>query len=190
MILHLIRHGKTIANEKKLYCGATDLSVSETGIQELLALKEQLDYPTASLYVVSGLLRTVETANLLFNQPELYPITQLQEINFGEFEMRGYEELRLDLSYQNWIADMERVRPLGGECKQTFIKRVMEGLQEVEKICQLNSTKNVLIVTHGGVIATIMENQFPKQKDFYQWQPACGRGYTLHLGENKCYKHI
>jgi len=190
MILHLIRHGKTIANEKKLYCGATDLPLSKAGIQELLVLKEQIDYPSAELYVVSGLLRTIETANLLFDQPMLNTILQLQEINFGKFEMRGYEELRQDLAYQKWLADVERVAPLGGECKQTFTKRVMEGLQKVEKLCYLNVTSSAVVVTHGGVITTVMESYFPQQKNFYQWQPACGRGYTLHLGENKCYGHI
>ena len=38
----LIRHGKTIANEKRLYCGKTDLSLSNSGVVELKKLKESL----------------------------------------------------------------------------------------------------------------------------------------------------
>ena len=35
MIIYLIRHGRTEANEKWLYCGSTDLSLSEKGREEL-----------------------------------------------------------------------------------------------------------------------------------------------------------
>ena len=31
MSIYLIRHGKTEANEKHLYCGSTDLPLSEKG---------------------------------------------------------------------------------------------------------------------------------------------------------------
>lgn len=35
MTIYLIRHGKTEANEKRLYCGITDLPLSEAGRDEL-----------------------------------------------------------------------------------------------------------------------------------------------------------
>ena len=190
MRLHLIRHGKTLANTQKLYCGVTDLSVSEDGMRELRVLKKKVAYPTASLHVVSGLRRTIQTANLLFDHPVLHPVTQLQEINFGAFEMQGYETLRWMQSYQNWIANIEQVTPLGGENKQMFVQRVRHGLQAIEALCERHETNQVLVVTHGGVIATIMEEHFPQQKNFYEWQPECGRGYTVCLGEEKCYERI
>ena len=31
MTIYLIRHGKTEANERLLYCGSTDLSLTEVG---------------------------------------------------------------------------------------------------------------------------------------------------------------
>ena len=40
MTVYLIRHGKTEANEKRLYCGSTDLPLSEKGREEL----NRLDY--------------------------------------------------------------------------------------------------------------------------------------------------
>jgi len=190
MTLHLIRHGKTVANESKLYCGMTDLALSRAGVQELLALKEQINYPIAEVYVVSGLMRTVQTANILFNAPALCTISELVEIHFGDFEMRGYEELRWDQTYQDWLANMEQTSPPGGESKQAFIKRVVGGILEVEHLCKLKGANNVMVVTHGGVIASLMEHYFSGEKNFYQWQPECGRGYTLYLGEGKRYVSI
>ena len=190
MILHFIRHGKTIANEKKLYCGATNLPLSPKGYAELATLKKCITYPLSPLYIVSGLLRTLQTANLLFDHPTLNTIPQLKEMHFGTFEMQGFKELSLLSSYQNWIADIENTTPPEGENKQTFVRRVMHGFLEVQHLCKLHSTNSALIVSHGGVIATIMEHHFPKHKHFYTWQPDFGRGYTLFLGENKHYKNI
>lgn len=43
-----------------------------------------------------------------------------------------------------------------------------------EKICL--ST----IITHGGVIAAIMERLFPEEKkNCYEWQPQPGHGYAV-----------
>ena len=40
--LYLIRHGKTEANEQHLYCGSTDLSLSDTGRAELERLRYEI----------------------------------------------------------------------------------------------------------------------------------------------------
>ena len=42
MKLYLIRHGKTMANEKHLYCGSTNLPLSEKGIEELQNLHYEI----------------------------------------------------------------------------------------------------------------------------------------------------
>ena len=40
--------------------------------------------------------------------------------------------------------------------------------------------EDTVIVTHGGVIASIMEHLFPhEKKNRYQWQPKPGDGYAI-----------
>lgn len=189
MILHFIRHGKTLANEKQLYCGSTDTALCDNGVQELLKLKKQGIYPVAQVCMVSGLLRTTQTANILFENPALIEIPALCEISFGEFEMRSYEELKTIPSYQNWISDIELKAPPGGQSKPEFIKRVMRGFFEAQSVCKTQALSSGVIVTHGGVIATIMESLFSGQKNFYEWQPACGRGYTLSFEDTHNIKY-
>ncbi|MGI6235680.1 MAG: histidine phosphatase family protein [Christensenellales bacterium] len=56
MILHLIRHGKTYANEQRLYCGQTDLPLSDTGAAEITQLARAGIYPARDglkMYIVS-----------------------------------------------------------------------------------------------------------------------------------------
>ncbi|MEG0894957.1 MAG: histidine phosphatase family protein [Oscillospiraceae bacterium] len=192
MIIHLIRHGRTIANENHLYCGATDIPLTQLGKQELILLKSQINYPKSNLIIASGLLRTMQTANILFDNKKLEVIEDLQEINFGDFEMRGYKQLKSDLEYQRWISDIEVNLPPNGEGKPHFIKRVINGFKKAECLCKNKGEESAVIVTHGGVIAILMENFFPHQKNFYQWQPTFGRGYTLCFDnpDNINYKEI
>ena len=54
-------------------------------------------------------------------------------------------------------------------------------------ICNLEEFADVrddtCIITHGGVIAAIMEHLFPDEgKNRYQWQPKPGCGYTITDG--------
>ena len=40
-----------------------------------------------------------------------------------------------------------------------------------------------MVITHGGVIAAVMEELFPEeQKNRYLWQPKPGHGYAIRDG--------
>jgi alpha-ribazole phosphatase len=177
--IHFIRHGKTIANEKKLYCGQTDLPLSDNGAADLAALKEQGIYPKCSeLCFTSGLLRTEQTLDLLYGSVHRDALSQLAEYHFGEFEMKSYEELKGRSNYQSWVTDETGVVACpGGECKQQFTSRVLEGLEVIEETAK--HEKDLIVICHGGTIACVMEHLYPKIRSFYEWQPKPGRGYTL-----------
>ena len=186
MKIHLIRHGKTLANERRLYCGHTDLPLSDTGVAELLELKNQGIYPAkADAYFTSGLARTMQTLELIYGPVPKEALPRLAEYHFGSFEMKSHEELNPQAGYQKWIMDDSGQYPCpGGESRQDFKRRVAEVYDEL--LARANSignrhgpTRSVLAVCHGGVIATIMEKLFPNRHNFYEWQPAPGRGYTI-----------
>lgn len=169
--LYLIRHGKTAANESHRYCGSTDLSLSDSG---MLALK-QLRYDLhAERYLTSGMKRTNETFAILFGEIPYEEMHAFREIDFGDFEMHTYEELKDNPDYLTWISgDNESNVPPNGESGVQMLRRVLQALPE------LFETDTVL-VTHGGVIAGIMDNLFPNEgKNRYQWQPEPGHGYAV-----------
>ena len=178
MQVHLIRHGNTLANEQKLYCGVTDLPLSNTGIAELVHLKSLSMYPkSADIYYTSGLLRTEQTLDLLYGSVCRVALPQFAEFNFGSFEMKSYEMLKCRNDYQAWITDEGgQVFCPNGDNRQTFNRRVIEGF---EKLLASTQGKTTLAVVHGGVIVCIMEHLFPNARNFYEWQPKPGRGYTI-----------
>jgi len=192
MEIHLIRHGKTVANEQKLYCGTTDLPLSEAGIAELRHLKERGIYPkSADLYYTSGLLRAEQTLDLLYDSVKRSVMPALAEFNFGDFEMKSYETLKERHDYQVWIADNTGlVACPNGDNRQEFIRRCTQGYAQVE--LNARNALNSFVVCHGGVIACIMEFLFPTTHNFYEWQPEPGHGYTITRTKSnlKSYKKI
>ena len=176
----LIRHGKTIANEKRLYCGKTDLSLSDSGLEELKKLKESLGYPKCGKYYTSGAKRANETFKILYENNEFIELKGFFEYDFGDFEMKSYEDLKENERYINWITDESgEISCPNGESKNNYKKRIQD-----EFISFINNVKNkninsVLLVSHGGTIGTILEEFYDNSKNFYEWQPSFGEGYKV-----------
>ena len=170
MILYLIRHGKTEANEKHLYCGSTDLPLSPKGREELLGLHYDIQNVR---FLTSGMKRADETMRILFGDVPFDVEPRIREVDFGTFEMHSYEELKDDPAYQAWITgDNETNVPPEGESGAQMKQRVLEALGDIRE--------DTCIVAHGGVIATMMAHLFPEEgKNRYQWQPQNGCGYRI-----------
>ena len=172
--LYFIRHGRTEANEKWLYCGSTDLSLSEAGAKAL----ENVHYNVQKdcIYMTSGMLRTEQTLKILFGDVPHTIDKRFREVDFGIFEMHSYEQLKSDPVYQEWITgDNEKNVPPNGESGEQMLVRVLDGLKDLQK-----ESKDIVLVTHGGVIAAMMAHLFPQEdKNRYTWQPKPGCGYAI-----------
>lgn len=181
--LILLRHGVTEANERRLYCGASDPPLSPAGRQALAELRRTAAYPPLEGLRVytSGLRRTEETLFAIYGVVAHETLPAFQEMHFGVFEGHSYEELKEDPAYQTWISgDNERNRCPGGESGAEMTDRVLAAFQA------LPVGEGALIVTHGGPIAAIMAHLFPEAgKNRYAWQPKNGCGYALSLSEDR-----
>lgn len=178
MKLILIRHGKTEANEKHLYCGSTDLPLSENGKAELTERKSAVEYPSIEGFriLTSGMRRCEETLSILYGDIPHETDPAFREMNFGAFEMRSYEEMKNDPDYIAWITgDNEANVTPGGESGNRMTERVINGLNRL-----IEEDRDTLLVTHGGVIAAIMAYLFAEEgRNRYEWQPKPGGGYLV-----------
>ena len=104
------------------------------------------------------------------------------EVDFGIFEMRSYDQLKYTPEYQAWLAgDNEKNVPPKGESGVLMKERVLKAFSEIKE--------DTCVITHGGVIASIMEYLFPNEgKNRYQWQPKPGCGYAI--ADRQCYKEL
>ena len=173
--IYLIRHGLTEANEKHLYCGSTDLPLSQKGREELAEIKYDID-KSKVCFITSGMKRTEETLKILFGDIPRVIDSRFKEIDFGIFEMKSYNELKDTAEYQQWLdGDNHANIPPYGESGAQMEKRVLVAFAEIK-----GTDKDTVIITHGGVIASIMANLFKEEnKNRYQWQPQPGHGYLI-----------
>ena len=178
----LVRHGRTEANDRWLYCGSTDLPLSERGRRELEAKKSlaaALDLTDFEVYI-SPMRRAKETLSILFGR-EGREEPGLREMDFGMFEMKSYKELKDRPEFQRWCAgDNERNVCPDGESGEQMRTRVLASFQRLAQ-----AHDKLLLVFHGGPIAAVMEYLFPNEgKNRYEWQPKNGSGYEILMDEN------
>lgn len=167
MKLYLLRHGLTEANEQRLYYGRTDLPLSEAGRRALCAGPKPQSVPR---YFTGGLLRTEQTLLLLCGNVPHTCLPGLREMDFGQFEMKSYAELKDDPAFQRWCAgDNETNRCPCGEGAREVTQRALAALAPV-----LADGRDALCVTHGGVIAGLLTHWLGGSRFKRTPPPGCG----------------
>ncbi len=148
-MLYVIRHGETDWNLKNKIQGRADIPLNEFGIQEA-NLSKILLYQTNFYKIISSpLIRAKKTAEIISNQqtPVMTDI-RLIERDFGEFEGINKEEFD-GYTFWNYSLNHKYVK---AESVQQLLNRVYNFLDEYKEIYE---KKNVLLVTHAGVIPAI-----------------------------------
>ena len=194
--LYLIRHGQTPGNKLQRYIGTTDEPLSTEGREFL----EKLTYPMPEALYVSPLCRCVETAGILFPGKSFHIIEELSECDFGEFENKNYKELSGNQDYQRWIDSNGTLPFPGGESREQFIRRSMEGFDRMMSDILKRSEKNtgiqndtdprylnsdrgteipVTAVVHGGTIMAVLSSL--TGGEYFDFQVKNGEGYETVL---------
>ncbi len=193
----LIRHGITEGNVRRLYYGQTDVALAEKGIQELKRLSSEGIYPDspAARFYTTGLSRTTHTLELIYGNRPHEVITDLQELNFGMFEMKPHQQLMQYGSYREWTSSRdENRRPPGGESIREFGTRVMRGFTTVRRRHSIRSLELrhrkedalSIVICHGGPISLILDRLWPEthSDNMFAWIPDPGHGYILELTDD------
>ncbi|MBQ9952332.1 MAG: histidine phosphatase family protein [Clostridia bacterium] len=181
--LYLIRHSITEGVERRLYYGATDLPLVESGWKLCESLRGSFDIPADVTYATTGMIRTRETLEGLFGKVPYEEFPDLREMNVGVLEMHSYEELKENPDYLNWIFDeVGDFRIPGGETKNEMSARIMRCINMLAN----RPGPGQVIVCHGGTICNAMTNLFPNDcKSFYDWSPKPCTGYAVFFEDGK-----
>ncbi|WP_022749167.1 histidine phosphatase family protein [Lachnobacterium bovis] len=181
----LVRHGKTHGNLEGRYIGKTDECLTDKGIIELKQMKDDKFYPACSVVFSSPLIRCSQTAKIVFENKEIFLNSNLEEMDFGRFEGKNYNDLKENSYYQKWIDSNGEIPFPEGEDKESFIKRVGQGFDEILQLCYdlfsnfYINMKDVdfAIVAHGGTIMAIMNILLGE--GYYEYRVKNGRGYIV-----------
>jgi len=160
--LHLVRHGETDWNAQKRYQGSIDIPLNERGRSQAKEVGKDLANLSFSAVYASTLSRARETAELILAAPEqkIHLLDTLKEGSFGQLEGKSYEEVHIQ-----YASSIEARKKLSARDKLHFklipdeeswhevLERVLPTLEEIAK---RHEGEEVLVVTHGGVIRTLL----------------------------------
>ncbi len=141
-----VRHGQTDWNVQGKLQGHTDIPLNETGRQQAAALKNLLREINFSACFSSDLQRASETAAIVVSECplEIVKESRLRDRNYGDFEGKSFKDFE-DVMLEQCASVENR-----GEVR----KRIEAFL--VDKAEQKQHQGNVLIVTHGGFMSSVL----------------------------------
>lgn len=204
MKILMIRHGKTRGNLEGRYVGRTDEPLLPEEEERLRGMEYSLFCPDA--VYTSGLLRCRQTAEILFGQEkgywkenagwtepgrraytnttERYVICPgLNEMDFGIFEYKNYQELNGTPEYQKWIDSGGLSDIPDGEPGAGFRERCRIAFLDCLENAKERKARRAAFVVHGGTIMAVMEAFGRPRRDFYGWQIKNGEGILTELRE-------
>lgn len=146
--ISIVRHGQTEWNLHKRIQGTTDIPLNTTGRAEAATTGLRLREGTWDAVVTSPLLRAEETARIIAGElglPRPQVIPELTERHHGAIEGLTFTERQE--RYPDGVAVP------GLEPRQAVLDRVLPALALV---AAEYPGRSVLVVTHGGVIGTLI----------------------------------
>lgn len=179
--LYLFRHGITKGNINAQYIGHTDYPLTTDGIQSLKNIKANYHYPEVDTVFVSPLKRAMQSADIMFPKNNKIVIDNFIEYNFGEFEECTAEDLKDNEDFKNWLHGDIHACPPFGESNAEFVQRICESFERVINACIAEGRQNIAIVSHAGVIMTILSCYGLPEAPMAHWQMDAGYGYRLRI---------
>lgn len=150
MKLFVIRHGQTEWNVLKKMQGLADIPLNNKGIEQANEVKKKINELDIDIIYCSPLIRAKQTAEIINTDKRLDIIIddKIKERDYGEFE--GIN--KKTFNYNDFWAYKKNIKYKKAENIQDFFERVNTFIEELRNNY---SNKNVLVVTHAGVLKAI-----------------------------------
>jgi probable phosphoglycerate mutase len=185
--LILVRHGETEGNVQQVWHGALDAPLTARGelqvaataarIAELHA-EDPIDY-----FYVSPLPRAQSTAAVIATAIELQPVIEpdLREFDLGDWEGRGFQELRdVENLWGRWEQD-PGFAPPHGESPLSFNRRARATLS---RLADAHPGHSLLVVTHGGYISSVLASWLGQSAGDWRAFDPHNCAISILVGEN------
>ncbi len=185
MRVEIIRHGETRLQAEGRYQGRTDVPLSEEGRRKL-----SLSSKKPKEVFVTGLLRSRETAKILFPFARQMPTKGLEEMDFGIFEGRNYMEMQEDPAYRSWVESGCLSACPGGESKEEFCERVCRSFCRLMEEEEQKGREELILLAHGGTQMALMEAFCREKRSYFDWHLESGKGYLLQAKDWQSKKEL
>ena len=164
----LVRHGETIANCEERYAGWTDTMLTDKGKKQALSAKSKIDNEEIDLIVTSDLSRAIDTEHIMTADRKIDRIALkgFREMNFGDWENMTPVEIKTFYEEEvlMWWNDGVNFKTPNGESLLMMYQRV---INEYKIMLNKYGDKNILLVTHSGVMRAILSEEICGNIDGY-----------------------
>ena len=151
MKLYLVRHSEVVEKYLGRYNGHIDIPLSEKGRTDAKRLGKKLSHIRFERAFCSDLLRARQTIEAFDLSCDIVYSDRLREKSWGRHEGKNFEEIVEEgvvyRNFEQWIDDLD------GEPFERYSTRLQEYF---EKVLLKQEARNVLVVTHAGVIKTLL----------------------------------
>ena len=151
MKITLVRHSEVIKEYQGKYNGHIDISLSEKGKSDAKELAKKLQNIWFDKIYCSDLVRARETLTAFNYVCEPIYTKELREKSWGKHEGKSFKEIQAEgieyINFEQWISALD------GEDFSLYKQRVQKYFYET---IFKEDAKNILVVTHSGVIKTLL----------------------------------
>lgn len=146
MKLYIVRHGETFENASDRLQGRIDSNLTDEGRNQANIVKNIVKNKTIDLIVSSPLKRCVETANIISDDKiKIIYDDRLLGRDHGEFTGLKKSDVNFD-DYWNYYKNIKYEKAENVVDLYNRVSKLIEDLKKEYK------DKNIIIVTHSGVI--------------------------------------
>jgi broad specificity phosphatase PhoE len=170
MLIYFVRHGQSTANtEEIIWTKDEGHPLTAEGRSQAEKLAELLSGEIFSNIYCSPIQRAKETAEIVaVRMGKTITVRDgLREIGMGEIEGQSTEEAwqRHHAVYHTWVTGEDlNARIPGGE---SFYDARSRFTAEVEHLCSSDTDSKVLVVSHGGVLGSMLPSLLTNVPDDY-----------------------
>jgi len=151
VIITLVRHGEVLEEYQGKYNGHIDIGLSVNGKLQAKELGKKLKDRDFDRVYCSDLLRARETLQAFELDLEVSYTKELREKSWGRHEGKSFDEIQKEgIEYENFE---QWIRALDGEDIDEYKEKIKHYFY---KTLLKQESKNILVVTHAGVIKTIL----------------------------------
>ncbi len=172
--VRFVRHGEVEEAFQHRYNGWNDITLSPKGFEQIRSVAKQISH--SPLLYCSDIRRCKETASFFKAEKTVFS-ELIREKSWGKHEGMSFEEIEASgIAYHTFD---QFIRELDGETPEQFSERVLHFWSEVKDTIPHNTT----ILTHGGVIYTILarENEISLEESYCRFKVPYGSITTIEL---------
>jgi alpha-ribazole phosphatase len=171
MKIYAIRH-TSVAVEPGICYGQSDVSVANSFTIEKDKIVAKLRNVEFEQIYSSPLSRCKILAENLFDKKTIVFDDRLKELNFGDWELKAWDEIYSDPNGIKWMNNHQTLPTLNGESYPKMVTRISEFLNELD----FSKNKIIAIVAHAGVIRILKSITEKQNIDdlFKTFKPAYG----------------